>query len=359
VAEVIRKSLAAGVALASLAIPTLHPGSVLGAQEPGSGYLSVEDHPEREEIVLSLGPIDLPARTPHHGISQIPVQQGVIPFDMTVDGYRVEAVDRRGRRVPQDVIHHLNLLDPTSRELFLPIMRRVLAASHETPPVKVPEFIFGLPLEQGDPFLLLTMLHNPTDTSYEGVTVRLVLNYNRSNVTPMYRLYAFHLDVMFPLGSKAFDLPPGKTVKSWEGSPAVPGGIVGMGGHLHRYGRRLELEDVTEGRVLWRFEPKRSESGQVHEVPVQIRHRTRGIGVPISPDHRYRVSVTFFNPTGDTIPDGGMGSVAGGFIPYDHQDWPSADLRDPVYAEDYRNVLMSTQMPAMEHEEQATFGDDQ
>lgn len=86
----------------------------------------------------------------HHRLAQMPVQEGRIPFDMTVDAYHVEAVDRFGNRVPQVVIHHFNLLDPTDRELFLPIMRRVFAASHETPPVRVAEVLLGVPFEEGD-----------------------------------------------------------------------------------------------------------------------------------------------------------------------------------------------------------------
>jgi hypothetical protein len=313
---------------------------------PSSEFLTIEDHPEREELVLSLGPIDLPAHSTHHDIEQLPVQEGRIPFDMTVDAYRVEAVDRKGNPVPQDVIHHFNLLDPTDRELFLPIMRRVFAASHETPPVSVPELLLGVPFEGGDRFLILTMLHNPTDHSYEGVRVRMVMNYNRSRVTPLYRMYPFHLDVMFPLGSKAFDLPPGRSSKSWEGSPAIGGGIVGMGGHLHAYAERLELIDVTEDRVLWRYEPHAGPDGHVEKVPV-LRPLGKGIGYPIHPSHRYRVEVTYFNPTGKTIVDGGMGSVAGAIIPYDPSAWPPAQPDDPMYSEDYLNVISGAHGTAM------------
>jgi hypothetical protein len=313
-------------------------------------FLTIEHFPQSEELVFALGPIDLPARTSHHALQQLPVQEGRIPFDMTVDAYRVEAIDRHGERVPQDVIHHFNLLDPTDRELFLPIMRRVLAASHETPPVRVPEILLGVPFEAEDPFLVLTMLHNPTDVSYEGVMVRLVMDYNRSGSTPLYRMYPFHLDVMFPFGSKAFDLPPGRSVKYWDGSPAVAGGIVGMGGHLHPWAERLEFIDLSEGRVIWRYEPSLGPDGHVKKVPVLF-PRGRGIGYPIQPSHRYRVQVTYFNPTHDTIVGGGMGSVAGAIIPYHQRDWPAADPQDPMYAEDYAHVITSTRMEMEQDDE--------
>lgn len=336
-----RRSLALAGLLALLAV------TGLSAQELGSEFLTIEHDPASEEIVFSLGPIDLPAHTSHHALEQLPVQEGIIPFDMTVDAYHAEAIDVDGNPVPQAVIHHLNLLAPSDRELFLPIMRRVFAASHETPPVRVPELLLGVPFESGDRFWLLAMLHNPTDTSYKDVHVRLVMDYNRSRRTPLYRMYPFHLDVMFPLGYKAFDLPPGETVRSWQGRPAIAGAVVGMGGHLHRYATRLELADVTEGRVLWRFTPEQTEGGRVQEVPVLL-HRGHGLGFPIQPSHTYRVSVTYHNPTPDTIREGGMGSVAGAIIPYDWRAWPRADPRDSVYAEDYRNVLVSNRMGGMD-----------
>lgn len=316
----------------------------VAGQEPTGEYLAIEHHPAREELVLVLGPIDLPAHTPHHELRQIPIQRGIVPFDLTIDGFRVEVVDREGRPVPQVILHHTNLIDPSHRELFLPIMRRVLAASHETGPQSWPEWLAGIPLEGGTPFLFLAMLHNPTNRSYDGVTVRLIIAYARSRVLPVYRMYSFHMDVMFPVGSKAFDLPPGRTVMAWEGSPAIRGAIVGIGGHLHRYATELRLEDVTAGRVLYRVEPVVGKDGHIEKVPASM-YRGHGIGLPIFPSHVYRVSVTYFNPTDRVIPEGGMGSVAGGFLPDDDDVWPAADPEDPIYSEDYRLVLRSLDMP--------------
>jgi len=303
-----------------------------------SGYLTITDDPGAKRLILALGPIDLPAGTSHDALRQLPVQHGTIPFDFTIRGFRAEVVDAGGRSVPQAVIHHLNLLDPRSRELFLPIMRRVLALSHETKPARVPGWLFGIPMRSGDPFLALTMLHNPTDRSYDGVTVRLILEYERSERLPLYTLYPFHIDVMFPVGIKTFDLPPGRSTRSFEASPAVAGGIVGMGGHLHRYATSLALEDVTDRRVLYRIVPKVTPDGHIEEVPI-LRHRGKGLGALIYPDHVYRVTVTYDNPTGETIPDGGMASVAGGFVPL--EEWPSADPSHPLYAEDYEDVIHS------------------
>jgi hypothetical protein len=304
-------------------------------------YLTVTDEAENGRFVVALGPVDLPAHTSHHDFEQMPVQMGTIPFDMTINGYWIEAVDKHGNPVPQTIVHHLNLLDPESRELFLPIMQRVLAGSHETKPQQVPGWLLGIPLRGGGKFLALTMLHNPTSESYEGVSVRLVMEYERfDELLPVYRIRPFHLDVAFPVGSSAFDLPPGRSSKSYEASPAVAGGIIGIGGHVHKYATRLELRDVTTGKVLYEIEPKIGPDGEIEEVPVH-RYRGRGIGLLIHPDHLYRVTVEYDNPTGETIPDGGMGSIAGAMIPLG--EWPLADPTDPLFIADYEDVLTSLQ----------------
>ena len=339
------RAVACAAALASTFAAAAMP---LGAQ--GSDHLVITDHPEEKTLVIALGPIDLPARTSHHALEQMEVQEGIVPFDLMVRGYRIEAVDRDGNPVPQTVVHHANILDPERRELFLPIMRRVLAASHETQPTSLPGWLVGLPMVGGDRFLALTMLHNPTAQSYEGVMIRFVLEYElgtRSGMFPLYTVYPFHLDVMFPLGSKAFDLPPGESSKSWEGSPAIPGGILGIGGHAHQYVTRLMLEDVTTGDVLYDQAPPTDAEGHIEEVPA-IRYTGRGIGRPIYPDHVYRVTVRYYNPTGELIVDGGMGSVAGAFVPAANAVWPMANPMDELFAADFENVIVSTDMSGME-----------
>jgi hypothetical protein len=324
--------------VSALAIALSAESSTSEPLDTRDSYLTITDDPKHERLMITLGPIDLPARTPHRELVQIPVQFGRVPFDLTIHGYWVQAVDRDGEPVPQSVIHHFNLLDPRGRELFLPIMQRVLAASHETQPQHLPGWLFGIPMRGDHSFVALTMLHNPTDADYEGVSVSLVIEYERSRVFPLLRAHSFHMDVMFPLGSKAFDLPPGRTVKSWEGSPAIQGEIVGMGGHLHRYASRLLMQDLTTGDTIYDEKPVLAQDGAIAEVPVR-RFYDLDFGYDLYPDRRYRVTAEYLNPTRDTIRDGGMGSVAGLFLP--NEPWPGADTANYVYRADYRNVLSS------------------
>lgn len=301
-------------------------------------HIEIIDDADRKQLTIIMGPIDLPARSDHH-MEQLPVQEGVIPFDLTIRGYRTEIVDKEGSPVPRVVLHHMNLLDPNRRELFLPIMLRVLAASHETPPVSLPGWLFGVPMRGGSNFLALMMLHNPTDTPYEGVSVHLIIEYERRQRLPVYTITPFHLDAMYPVfGTKAFDLPPGRATKSWEASPVIRGLIVGLSGHLHAHATRLTLEDVTTGELLYDIRPDLDDDGQVVHIPM-LKHRGKGVGALVVPEHIYRVTAEYYNPFDVTLEEGGMGAVAGAFVPL--ESWPAANPDEPLYAADYEWVLKS------------------
>ena len=63
------------------------------------------------------------------------------------------------------------------------------------------------------------------------------------------------------------------------------------------------------------------------------------LGVHIVPEHRYRIAVSYDNPTGAPIPDGGMGVVGGLFVPDRGVTWPAAEPADSLYQEDYRHYM--------------------
>lgn len=322
---------------------TGHEGHVMPAeteaQETGTDRIRLVDSPENKKLVIELGPIDLPAGISHHDLVQIPVQEAVLPFDFTIRGFYADAVDAAGNQVPREVLHHANVLDPRRRELFLPIMLRIMASSHETPPVALPGWLFGIPMRAGNPVLALAMLHNPTAESYEGVVIRIHLDYERRARLPIYPVVPFHLDTMFPNAErKAFDLPPGRSSQSYESSPAVSGLILGLSGHLHRYATRLRLENLTTGDVLYDIVPGTDEDGHIEDIPVLL-HRGKGLGARIESSHVYRVTAEYVNPTGEVIVDGGMGAVGGAFLPL--EDWPAANPADPLYQRDYDWVLLS------------------
>jgi len=306
-----------------------------------------------QRLVIELPPVDLPAATPGHDtMVGLPLCHVLVPVSASLHSARVEVVDETGRVLPPDVLHHFNLSDPEHRELFLPIGLHLLAASKETPQIEVPRLLFGLPLERGQRLLAGAMVANASRVGYHGVRVRLLLRYvPAGRPWPLYRTYPWAIDVEYPLGrpptgSKAFDLPPGRTVRFWEGSPAIAGTILGLGGHLHDYGVSLELADVSAGRVLWHGEPI-SDGPRVLAFPLTRFYNWHRLGLHIVPTHRYRLTAVYENSTGRLIPDGGMGAVAGLFVPDRGAEWPAVDTSNVLYRTDQAATRVSGGADAM------------
>lgn len=301
----------------------------------------------RKEILVDLPGIPLPAHTGHHGGGGgfPPVVRFEMPADAALYGFRVEVVDGQGNPLPAELIHHFNLIDPNNRELFLPISRRVMAAGKETGPQKLPWLLFGLPYRKGDLLVASGMLHNPTDTDYDDVRMRLVLQYVPGNRPwPFWEGYPFQLDVAFPVGDKSFQLPPGVSTRSYEASPAVAGKIVALGGHMHEMATKIELIDVSQDKVIWSAAPNLDGSENVVGVPIGKLYRIGSLGYAITPEGTYRVTVTYDNTTGAPVDAGGMGVIGGLFIPARGAVWPAADKSDPLFMADAEHYLRVMKM---------------
>src|SRR5205807_7282337 len=67
--------------------------------------------PAAGTLVIDLAPMDLPANTPHHMIAQPPVATLEIPATGFIYGFRVQVVDSAGHALPDELIHHFNLIE--------------------------------------------------------------------------------------------------------------------------------------------------------------------------------------------------------------------------------------------------------
>lgn len=296
----------------------------------------------RGELFMDLPAVDLPAG----GMVKQPASVAEFPVDGSIYAVRAEIVNERGRQLPIDLLHHMNVMDPNARELFLPISRRILASGRETGEIRVPWLLLGTRFRAGEPILANAMLHNPTAVGYRGVRVRLVLGYvPTGRPWPLFSVSPWQLDVAFPVGDKSFELPPGRSERSYEGSPAVAGKLLVISGHMHAYGRTIEFWDATTGELLWHGEPAPAPPGEPSPVPIGKFYGLTRIGLRITPTHRYRVRVVYENPTGKPIPEGGMGVVGGLFIPDRDAVWPRTNSADALYQQDLKH-FMGTNRPA-------------
>ena len=81
--------------------------------------------------------------------------------------------------------------------------------------------------------------------------------------------------------------------------------------------------------MLWVAKAEYDDDGKLTGVSRKIFLR----GLKIWPDHLYRVTATYWNPTDEVI-HGAMGHIGGLFLPDDIEEMPLADPDDPDYARD-------------------------
>jgi hypothetical protein len=306
-----------------------------GCNVARSGVVGGGSEVESESLVFTVGPLDLDARADHHEAPQPEPLWGVFPRDGWVQGFRVSLHDATGDTVPSLALHHIQVLLPARRELLLPIPFRLMGAGSETRAAALPPGM-GVPVQAGDSVLVTAMVHNPGGRSLDGVRIRLELDYLPGPPgRRMTEVYPFFLHVTPPEESSSYDLPPGRSERSWEARPGVEGRVFALGGHLHRYAEEIRLEDAVTGQVIWRARPELDRDGNVVEVP--RRHYVWTRGPRLRKDRTYRVTAVYHNPTDDVIPDAGMGTLGGVFRPLG--PWPDRDPSDPLFVLDLNRQL--------------------
>jgi hypothetical protein len=305
------------------------------------------DHREDGAFEIVEGPFTL---APGQHL-RLPVQLARVPIEGWLHGFSWKITDAQGAPLPDEMLHHVNLIDPDRRDLFMPIARRVVAAGRETRPQAMPRLL-GYPLHADTRFLVSTMLSNPTGREVKDGFLHVKLQYSRRGeglFTPR-EIFPFYLDVVGPVGPRDFAVPPGRTMRSWEGNPAVDAVILGVGGHLHDFGVELRLEDLTEGKVIWRTEPMTE--GKTHVVSVPTSELWWKGGVRVTKDHRYRWSAVYENPTRAPARDGGMGVVAG-VVFASEAEWPPLDRKDADYLADLMGTIEAPKKQQAHHHGQA------
>lgn len=258
------------------------------------------------------------------------------PITGWLRGAHVELEAPGGGPASQRALHHINLLNLSRRQLVHAGVERMWAAGPETEGAVLPPGV-GLPVDE-TMTLGVVVAFDPTQL-VPGSLVRLRISWTPSTVNPPpIEIYPFPLDVNYRVAeTAAFDLPPGRSSHAFEFDMPISGRMLGVGGHVHDYGETLQLEDVATGRVLFKLEAKKDSAGRVISVSRQL-FGVSGRGRKLEAGRRYRLVVTYDNPTGRTIPDGGMGEAGIGFTPDDASHWPALDAADPEIARDLANL---------------------
>jgi len=139
-------------------------------------------------------------------------------------------------------------------------------------------------------------------------------------------------------GSSSYDLKPGKSEEAGVVVVKYDGILLGVGGHIHDYGKEILVQDVSRKETVAELDTKTDAQGHVESVPVKI-FLDQG-GYKFAKNDVLKVTATYDNPTGKLLHEGAMGIAVGYFAPSDDQQM--AALR--------RTVKPSHDMASMSHD---------
>lgn len=349
-----------GAALAAAAsvapVPTFRPDTAA----PRIAGIHVTVDSARREVVITAGPYDLVDMSKMGDMSMEDVMEHqpseLLRFQWPVNGYmrgfRAEVVDARGHQLSSRLLHHMIGVNFDRRQLVYDAVERLFAWGAETDPVKLPSGL-GVPLNQGEHLGVYAMWHNESGKDIHGAYMRIILDYipNGERVTTV---MPFYVDVNNVIGGvTTFDIPPGRSSKSYEFELPVSGRLIGIGGHLHDFGRDVYLQDAETGKILARLKAKRDDRGHVLGVGRYI-FGFNADALPLAAHHKYRVVAEYENPTTRTLRDGAMGHINGAFVPDDMSQWPKLDPNDPLIRKDVATLpAMHEMTPALDQEHTA------
>jgi hypothetical protein len=292
-------------------------------------------------FTLRGGPMNLPAHTSHMKMPQPPDLIWAVPIESWLLAYHPKLVDASGNAVPGTVLHHTAFWNENRADFLCPNKEEHIfgAGSEMTDWAEVPGY--GYRVQKGDKIRIETMVYNPTPTSYDKVYLEVAIPFQEAsgdtNAAPRKNVYPAWMDVK-SCGNSSYDLPPGKSEKSGTVTVKYDGVLLGVGGHLHDYGRQVVLQDVSRKETVATLDAKVDNKGLLESVPVKLFLQEGGY--KFAADDVLKISATYDNPTGKLLRDGAMGIAVGYFVPTD--DSKMAALR--------RKAKPSHDMAAMSHD---------
>ena len=293
-------------------------------------------------ITLRIGPMTLPAHTSHMKMPQPPDLIWAVPLDGWLLAYHPKLVDASGNAVPGTVLHHVAFWNENRADFLCPNKEEHIfgAGSEMTDWAEVPGY--GYHVQKGDKIRIETMMYNPTATSHDKTYLEVVIPFQevlgdasagvlRKNVYPAW------MDVK-SCGNSSYDVPAGKSEKTGAVTVQYDGVLLGVGGHMHDYGKQIVLQDVSRKETVATLDAKSDAQGHLESVPVKL--FVREGGYKFAKGDVLKVSATYDNPTGMLLHDGAMGIAVGYFVAAD--DAKMAALR--------RNAPPAHDMAGMSHD---------
>jgi len=277
--------------------------------------VKIEQKIDGHTIIVRVGPMNLPAHTSHMKMPQPPDLEWQIPINGWLLGYTPRLVDANGNAVPGRVLHHTAFWNENRADFLCPNKEEHIfgAGGELTNWAEIPGY--GYRVQMGDKIRVETMIHNPTDTSYDNVYLEVSIPYQEaSSGAQLKSVYPTWMDVK-SCGNSGYDLPAGPSEKTGTVTVKYSGVLLGVGGHMHDYGKQLALEDTTRRETVATLAANVDANGQLISMPTVL-FLDKG-GYKFAAGDILKISATYDNTTGKLLRDGAMGIVVGYFVPAD------------------------------------------
>lgn len=267
-------------------------------------------------ITLRVGPINLPANTNHMKMPQPADLVWTIPINGWLLAYTPRLVDANGGVVPGRVLHHVAFWNTSRSDFLCPNKEEHIfgAGSELTNWTEIPGY--GYHVQKGDKIRIETMVHNPWETPYTNVYLEVKIPYvdgsDPAAAAKVKSVYPAWMDVE-SCGNSGYNLKAGKSETTGTVKVKYDGILLGVGGHLHDYGRQLVLQDTTRNETVVTLDAKVNEKGELLSIPV-VTFFEKG-GYKFAGGDQLKITATYDNTTGKLLPDGAMGIVVGYFVP--------------------------------------------
>ncbi len=312
----------------------------------------------KKVVRVKAGPFFLP-NMPHmedHGMMDMgtgaltPVYHFTWPVEGWLRGFDSGVEDSLGRKLPKKLMHHMIGVNYSRRQALYPAAERLFGAGSETADATIPATI-GVPMQPGMDLGFYIMWHNETGADMDGVYMTIDLKYSPKNINPRpVEVLPLYMDVNLTIGgTNTYDVPPGRSEKSWDFEIPLNGRLLGYGGHLHDHGVGVRLIDLTSNKVIAQVKAERTSDGTVTGVSRSL-PGVRGEGVRLRAGRKYRIIGTYDNPTGRVLKNGAMAHITGIFAPDNPSEWPAIDESNPEYQKDLASLETMGAGDGMEHD---------
>ncbi len=308
--------------------PQEHPagGHDAAHHKTRPAILRVSSDTASETLRMRIGTLNLPAHTDHMAATQLADVIWTVPFDGWLIAYHPRLVDAHGAPVPGRLLHHVAFWNASRSDFLCPNKEEHIfgAGGEMNDWPALPGF--GYRVHKGDRIRVNTMFHNPTAASYPHVWLEVKMEYvpAAADAAQIKSVYPAWFDVQ-RCGNSGYDLPAGVHVASGDFALKYSGVLLGVGGHMHDYGTRLDLRNESRGEIVASLPATLNEKGEIQSMPI-VTFAARG-GYPLHAGEKIKVTAQYDNKSGKALPEGAMGIVVGYFLPAD--DGPMAGFARP------------------------------